>query len=980
MSSKCYLKINKIRTLAGNHNSILIFFNGFSNTKAIVSQQIKPNTMKKIYLLVAFLLLAFSGYAQKAIISGKVLDIDDKLPLPGAMIQIIGDNKYTVSDYNGRFELLNINVGTYQVTVKYIGYTPITHEITVEQGKNNVLDFALKTSGTELNEVVVGDILKGQAKALNQQKNNKNIGNVISSDQVGRFPDANVGDALKRVPGITMQNDQGEARNIIIRGLAPSLNSVNLNGDRIPSAEGDNRNVQMDLIPSDMISTIEVNKTLTSDMDADAIGGSVNLVTRATPNGERISATMAGGFMPIREHATYTAGLVYGNRFFDNKLGAVFSGSYNNVNYGSDDVENEWVKDDFGNEFVQASEIRKYDVQRIRRSGSVALDYKFDENNTIFANAIYNWRDDRENRFRTTYDDIEALYNGEEIIGFEGRVKRQTKGGVNSDRNKNRRLEDQRVQNYSIRGEHLINSKLDLDWSANYAKAREYRPGERYIEYRQKGLEMSQDLSDLRFPLVTTTGEAVDQFEFNSVTENTDETSESEFGAKVNIRFPFSIIATEKGRIRTGLRLRMKEKERNNNFFSYEPVNGGMDLLSDVSTSYYDGKNFNPGSKYVPGTFASASFLGSLDLNNAALFDKEADPAEFLAVNYNAKENIYAAYVRWDQDFNDKLSMVLGFRVENTHIDYTGNRVLDEEELESKINTTNAYTNVLPSISFQYNATKDLVLRAAATTALARPNYYALAPYVNNIAADKEITAGNPDLDVTYSYNYDFMAENYFKSVGLISGGVFYKRLNDFIYNYSDNQYTDAKFAADFPNQANPIPAGENWSFVQSRNGDVVDVYGFEVAFQRQLDFLPGKFLKGFGIYLNYTYTKSKAKGIADEDGNERNDISLPGTTPHMFNGSLSWENKRFSARISTNFTSDYLDELGSESYKDSYYDKQFFLDANASYKITSHLRLFAEANNLTNQPLRYYQGVEAHTKQAEFYQARYNFGLKFDL
>ena len=152
------------------------------------------------------------------------------------------------------------------------------------------------------------------------------------------------------------------------------------------------------------------------------------------------------------------------------------------------------------------------------------------------------------------------------------------------------------------------------------------------------------------------------------------------------------------------------------------------------------------------------------------------------------------------------------------------------------------------------------------------------------------------------------------------------------------------------------------------------------MAFQRQLDFLPGDFLKGFGIYLNYTYTNSEAKGIADEDGNERKNISLPGTAPHMFNGSLSWENKRFSARISTNFTSDYLDELGSEAYNDSYYDKLFFLDANASFKITSKLRIFAEANNLTNQPLRYYQGVVANTKQVEYYQARYNFGLKFDL
>ncbi|GEC73503.1 TonB-dependent receptor [Flavobacterium flevense] len=935
--------------------------------------------MKKNYLVVLFFLLALAGYAQKGVISGKVLDVDDKMPLPGAMLQLEGMNKYTISDYNGRYEFLNVQEGSYTLKVSYIGYTAGSATLTVTKGGNTVYNFALKASGTELNEVVVGDILKGQAKALSQQKHNKNIGNVISSDQVGRFPDANIGDALKRVPGVTMQNDQGEARNIIIRGLAPSLNSVTLNGDRIPSAEGDNRNVQMDLIPSDMISTIEVNKTLTSDMDADAIGGSVNLITRATPNGERISATVAGGYLPIREKASYTAGLVYGNRFLNDKFGAVISGSYNNVDYGSDNVENEWTKDDFGNEFLQASEIRKYDVQRIRRSASIALDYKFDENNTIFANAIYNWRDDRENRFRTTYDDIEAIYDGEDIIGFEGRVKRQTKGGVDNNRNKSRRLEDQRVQNYSLRGEHLINSKLDLDWSANYAKAREYRPGERYIEYRQEGLDIFQDFSENKFPLVTSSGEALDQLELDSASENTDDTSESEFGAKVNIRVPFTIIPSEKGRLRTGLRLRLKEKMRNNIFYAYEPVNDDMALLSDVPTSFFDGKGFNPGDKYVPGTFASADFLGNLDLNNASLFDKEADPAEYLAVNYNAKENIYAAYVRWDQDFNDKLSMVLGFRSETTHIDYTGNRVLDEEELEGEITTTNTYTNLLPSISFQYNATKDLILRAAATTALARPNYYALAPFVNNIASDMEITAGNPDLDVTYSYNYDFMAENYFKSVGLISGGVFYKRLNDFIYNYSDNQYTTDKFTADFPNQSNPIPTGENWSFVQSRNGKSVDVYGFEVALQRQLDFFESKFLRGFGVYLNYTYTKSEAKGIADEDGNERKNISLPGTAPHMFNGSLSWENKRFSARVSTNFAADYLDELGADDYQDSYYDKQFFLDANAAYKITPNIRLFAEANNLTNQPLRYYQGVEANTKQVEYYQARFNFGLKFD-
>ena len=936
--------------------------------------------MKKLHILLLILGLGLSGFAQKnGVISGKITDPEGNISLPGATVKLLNSgNRYTISDQIGDFEFLNVPAGTYQVEVLYIGYQTLTKEVNVSEGKNAVINFTLSSGSENLQEIiVVGDRLKGQARALNQQKNNKNITNVISSDQVGRFPDANIGDALKRVPGITMQNDQGEARNIIIRGLAPSLNSVTLNGDRIPSAEGDNRNVQMDLIPSDMIATIEVNKTLTPDMDADAIGGSVNLITRATPNGERISATVAGGYSPIREKGIYTAGLVYGNRYLQNKLGVVVSGSYNSNDYGSDNIEATWVKDDYNNVYVQESDIRKYDVQRTRRSGAIALDYKFDSNNTIFANAIYNWRDDRENRFATTYDDVEPIYNNETITGYTGTVKRETKGGINSNRNKNRRLEDQRVQNYSLKGEHLLNSKLDLDWSMNYATAREFRPNERYIEFEQEGLDMDVNLRDPRKPLFTTTGEDAASFEQSGLTENRDNTEESEFGAKVNIRFPFSVIEGQKGRLRTGLRLRLKDKSRNNIFYSYEPLSDVT--LADVQTSFFNGNGFNPGSQYVPGLFASAPYLGSLDLNNPALFEGELDPSEFLAVNYKAKENIYAGYIRWDQDFNNKLSMILGARIETTHIDYTGNRVLDEEELEGEINTTNSYTNILPSVSFKYEANEDLILRAAFTTALARPDYYALAPYVNNIAADTEIQAGNPDLDATYSYNFDFMAENYFKSVGLVSAGFFYKNLNNFIYTYSDNQYNNADFAADFPTQANPIPAGEDWTFIQSRNGDNVDVYGFEVAFQRQLDFLPGKFLKGFGVYANYTYTESKAKGIADEDGNERKNVSLPGTAPHMLNGSLFWENSRFSARASANFASDYLDELGSEEFQDSYYDKQFFLDMNASYKITKNIRLFAEANNLTNQPLRYYQGISSRVKQLEYYQARYNFGVKFD-
>lgn len=944
--------------------------------------------MKKtlLYSMIFFWFSAVSWAQNSGNISGKITDAEGSFSLPGATITLDQNNRYTISDQIGNFQFLNVPEGTYTVKVHYIGFQPSEQEVTVSNGSNSVVNFVLSTESNELETIsIVGDILRGQAKALNQQKTNPNISNVISADQIGRFPDANVGDALKRVAGITMQNDQGEARNIIIRGMAPHLNSVTLNGDRIPSAEGDNRNVQMDLIPSDMISTIQVNKTLTPDMDADAIGGSVNLITRAAPNGERISATVAGGYAPIRDKGNYTLGMVYGNRFFDNKLGAIFSASYNSNNFGSDNVEAVWTRwNEDGNQldYIEELDIRKYDVQRVRRSFSLALDYEINENHRLYAKGIYNWRDDRENRFRSRYRGIEPVFDGSgNLLGYEGAIRNQTKGGIDDSRNKNTRLEDQRVQNYSLGGEHLLGSSVDFDWSANYSSASEDRPNERYIEFHNRGLDFSFNGNPNK-PLYTVLGSNnVEDYDLRNITANHDYTKEEEIGFRANVRFPFSVIEDQKGRIRTGVRARIKEKVRDNIFYSYDELAGTINTMADVPTSFFSGEKWQAGSQYVPGTFASAEYLGSLALDNPALFDRELVPDEYLAKNYKAKENILATYVRWDQDFNDKLSMIAGVRVENTSIDYTGNHILDEEDLVGTVNNKHDYTNILPSLAFKYDVQEDLILRAAFSTALARPNYYALVPYVNVISDDNEIQAGNPELDATYSYNFDIMAEKYFKSVGIISAGAFYKNLKDFIYTYrTNNTYSHDNFAADFPELSNPIPVGEsNWSFVQQRNGESVNVYGFEVAAQRQLDFLPGKFLKGFGVYLNYTYTKSEAKGITNDDGEERSGLGLPGTAPHMFNASLSWENDRFSARISLNYTADYLDELGGNAFEDRYYDKQTFLDANASYKVTNNLRIFAEANNLTNQPLRYYQGISSRTMQMEYYQARFNLGLKFD-
>ncbi len=940
--------------------------------------------MKKrfVFATLVLLLTAISGFGQ-GILKGTLTDTKGNA-LPGGVLLLNGGDRYTVSDIYGQYVFLSVPAGDYNMEVSYMGYETFNTKVTIEDGITSYIDVKLTDAVTSLGTfVIVGDRIQGQAKALSVQKSNTNISNIVSSDQVGRFPDENIGDALKRIPGITMQNDQGEARDIVIRGLAPELNSVTLNGDRIPSAEGDNRRVQMDLIPSDMIQTIEVNKSLTPDMDADAIGGSVNLVTRANPHKQMVSATVAGGYNPIRNTPYANLGLVYGDRFFNNKLGLVLSGSYTNNKYGSNNIEAEWDNDDAGNVFMKQMDIRKYDVQRIRRSVSAALDFDINENNKLEFNAMYNWRDDRENRYRMRIKDIKPIYEDDEetiISGYKGEIRRQTKGGIDNNRNKNTRLESQRVQNYSLKGKHLLGEKVEMKWKVAYSKALEDRPNERYIEYRQKKVEFDKDFGSTEFPLLTPTNELdYEDFSLKEITENHNYTDEDEFTTKVDFRAPLSVIRGQKGRLRFGGSAKIKHKKRDNIFYEYEPIED-FPSLANMETVNWDGKGWFGDGRYTPGIFVDKKVLGNFDLLNPNLFEESVVPEEFLMANYKANENIYSGYLRWDQNINEDLSMIVGVRVENTQINYEANVILDEEELVGTRTVKNSYTNILPHYSLKYDITKNLVTRFAFTTSIARPNYYALSPFVNIESEGNNVISGNPNLKAAYSYNVDGIIEYYFKSIGLVSGGLFYKNINNFIYSYKDLSYDRDKFSVDFPELNNTLVEGETYSFEQKRNGDKVDLFGFEVAFQRQFDFIPGKFWQGLGLFVNYTFTKSIAKGIYNADGELRESVALPGTAPHMVNTSLSWENKVFSFRTSLNFTSGYLDELGGSDFEDRFYDKQLFLDINASAAVTPRIRIFAEAHNLTNQPLRYYQGVSTRMMQIEYYKPRFVLGVKFDL
>lgn len=944
-----------------------------------------------LFSCLCVLFLSFTAAAQKGGVKIKVKD-EDNLNLPGATIDVKPGKHTVITDKNGE-AFIQLSSGSYNLSITYIGYGNSTKEIKIGNEILQVTEVLKSGAVVTDNEVIVlGDRLKGQAKALNQQRNSGNITNIVSADQIGRFPDANIGDAIKRVPGITMQNDQGEARNIVIRGMGPEFNAVTLNGERVPSAEGDNRRVQMDLIPADMVQTVEVNKTLTADMDADAIGGSVNLVTRSAPNGLRISGTLAGGYSDIRQGFNGTANLLVGTRTKDQRFGFIVNGSYNTNKYGSDNVEAQWSKDANGKEFISDHDVRVYDITRIRRSISSTVDLKINPRNTIYLTGTYNWRDDRENRYRLrhrTRTGYTLQYDADgEITGYTGgEVLRQTKGGLNGGRTDGGRLEDQRVRSLALNGDHFW-GKLKTNWSIQYAKASEERPNERYIAMRRRGILVSQDIQDAQKPLLTDNQPLSAYDRIDELTEQFQNQFEKDLNAKLNFELPVSIIKEQKGSLYFGGRVRSKSKERANTFFEYEPVGANEDNFANMGIMPLENKtnnDFLAGKKYTAGQFVSKRFLGGLDFTNPSLFSQTDVPSEYLAGNYTASENIYAGFIGLKQNFTNKFSANIGVRVEHTYLKYTGNIVEDEETLKGQNTFKDDYTDVLPSVNLKYNIAKDLVLKAAYTHSIARPKYYDLVPYFLINPADQELEAGNPALKPVRSKNVDLMVEKYFKSVGLISGGVFYKKLDNFYFTYIDNQYNAEKFGRDFPEATfNPIGAGEVWRFTQRRNGSGADVMGFEIAAQRQLDFLPGIW-KGFGVYANYTYTYSKTEGIYADGEKIRSDVKLPGAAPHMFNASLSYENSKLVVRVSGNFTSAYVDDsddagYGEDSFNDRYYDKQFFLDVNASYAFNKKFRLFAEANNLTNQGLRYYQGAKNRTAQMEYYGPRFNLGVKFDL
>lgn len=898
-----------------------------------------------------------------SVLRGRVMDNEQQV-LPGASIMVESLKKGIISDIDGNYTLTGLKPGTYTVKVSYVGYDPIELKITVPKGKTLEKDIVMN-EGVELQEVKVNGVFTGQRKALSVQKNAMGVKNVVSADQVGKFPDSNIGDALKRISGINVQYDQGEARFGQVRGTSADLTSVTVNGNRLPSAEGDTRNVQLDLIPADMVQTIEVSKVVTSDMDGDAIGGAINLVTKNTPYNRVFNVTAGTGYNWISEKAQLNLGATWGERLFNDKLGMILAASYQYAPGGSDNVEFEYETNDDGEVELKEAQARQYYVTRERQSYSAALDYKFNENHKISFKGIYNRRNDWENRYRVSYKKLNSKASKQSVV-------LQTKAG--SSDNRNARLERQQTMDFTLDGEHILGS-LMMDWAGSYSRATEDRPNERYAAISYKGEDYGSSFADVfdEFPYSTKSLPNIKDagWKIDELTNSNQSIVENEYKFRMNFELPLS--QGEFGNsLKFGGKFVSKDKERETNFFEYDG-----DIIADWNNNLTSQirSGFMPGKQYPTGTsFIDKGYLGKIDFSKYE--GKEVLEEE--AGNYKAKENILAGYLRFDQKLGDKFDLTLGLRIEDTHLKTSGSIYqMDENEEESLTPTgdqKNSYTDLLPSILLKYKLNDNGNIRASYTKTLSRPKYSALIANKSFNLADEEATIGDPSTKPTTSNNFDLSIDYYFKSVGLVSAGVFYKDVKSvnveaLVYMTGSQlglgNYADTKFQV-----------------TQNMNAYDARIFGAEFAYQRDFGFITPA-LKCVGFYGNYTYTHSSTNNynpilsIADGD-----DVKMAGSPEHTANASLFYEKSGLNVRLSYNTASAFIDQMNTGSRElDRYYDSVNYLDLNASYTWGSKYKttIYAEAGNLLNQPLRYYQGHKDRTMQAEYYGVRVNAGVKIN-
>ncbi|SEO58372.1 TonB-dependent receptor [Mucilaginibacter sp. OK283] len=881
--------------------------------------------MKKLLPLLIIFQFAISSFAfASGTIKGTVTDRKTGEPLVGATVKLKSKDKgfkaSTGVGLDGTFVFKNVPAGNCEVEADYISFEDDEASVTVQDGGITNVKLSLKTKEHALNEVAINgraDKSTDQS-ATTAQRRSPALLNVVSARAIEASPDITIANVTQRVSGVSVdRSTNGEAQYAIIRGMDARYQYTLVNGVKIPSPDNKNRYVPLDIFPADIVDRLEVSKSLTANMEGDAIGGAINLVLKDAPDDFTVRANLGTGLAAnffnkgftkfdhsgslqtspradgrIATGADFTtapfhysenkvplatiAGLSIGGRSANKKFGALLSLSYQNTYRQTNGTFFSTEVNPANNEpLVTDIEKRNYNIQQQRTGVITKFDYRINNANKITLDLDY--INLAQNTYRFSSDT--SLELGRAGIGT-GRVGQTYR----SDRT------IQTIKNGNLHGDHRLNDNFSINWTAVYSKATANEPDRAELNLNT-GRNVQSDGTIVQAPFTFDANKA----QSRTFTKNSDE-DKTGF---LNFIYTPTLFDTK-----------------------FELSAGGM-YRDKTRHSSYDEYDLRPGAANTAQTFN-----GNVDLNTFDLFNTQGTPTN--ALNYDFTEKVGAGYgqVKFT---TGKLLTIAGLRYEHTSQAW---HTQADASVEGKDGTIRYY-DLLPSLNFKYQFNEKQDLRLSYYSAISRPNFYELVPHTAGDPDALYDELGNPNLKRITAENFDLRYELFPKALDQLLVGVFYKSINNPV------EYAIEKSGTSY------VLRPEN--FGNAHN------YGFEVDYT--------KYFRSFGIRANYTYTNSKITTDKEEDyRNDQGQVthrtvqqtrSLQGQSKNIGNLSLLYRSVKngLNAQLSFVYTGARLNTVSPYLNNDIWQKGFTTLDLSADKRLFGNLYVYAKATNLLNTP-----------------------------
>ncbi len=941
-------------------------------------------------VVLSSLTLSLHAQVPVGVIAGRVADSSGK-GIDGALIHVVGTRLGSQSDSTGAFRVIMVPPGTYRVTVvSLLGFSPDTFSATVAANQTVRHDVQLKFTGAtaaKLATVFVTAERLGQtmAEALNEQKNATNIINVMSGDEIRALPNYNAAEAAGRISGVSLERDEGEGKYVQVRGTEPRLTNVTVNGAQVPGTSTD-RIVKLDDVPSDILGAIKVSKTLTADMNANAIGGSVDLVTKTPEDAPQGYVSGQFGAIDLLGKTSGQAGFTYGGRYgAANQTGFLIGASWDRSYRAINDVEPAWAYNGDGTSHPVEWSQRDYLYDRTRIGVGGDLDYRFDEHNTIYLKGMYS----HFQNFGTRYVYDVASSDDSAASGTSGFGT-----GVEAVREVEFRTPTEQLWGGSAGGLHEF-SKWTLNYQVNYTGTSQIDNNYRSSSYAAAGsgnMTVNYNYADRMYPTFNfpdpaqaAAAVAAGDYSLDGYDTDYDRTTAYDVGGNIDLLRQYSL-GDHTSWFKFGVRLRDDNKVYNQNeqsFASNTPFAMSSALASFTDPHFYS--RLSP--SYPLGPVPDFGSTQTYENANPGAFDDQTDTLGNQLASFTGSEKIYAGYLMNTTEFGPML-VNIGLRVEQTNDTYSGNAVTQDSlgnTFVTPVAGSSSYADWFPSLQLKYSTESNWNYRFAVTRGIARPNYSDLAPSLSGVADPalindySNVSAGNPDLKAQTAWNYNVMVEHFFRNVGILSGGIFYKQISNFIFTRNFRY-------------AGPYAPLVGYAGTQPQNGNDGHLSGLELEWIQHFSFLPG-WTSGFGIDANYTHTKSSAVvpcsdvgvgGCSANGSDTTRTATLPRQAPDLWNVALIYDRGVVSARIAWTYNGasiySYGDGSNSGETGDTYFYPHSQFDASIMWNVTRTTQLQFQVLNMNNAVFGFNNGVpgDNYNIQREYYGATFFLGVRY--